>query len=43
MREWESIMGCTVRLSDVLALACPESHGFGFQKSEAQPKPKPWL
>jgi hypothetical protein len=29
--------------SDVLALAWPESHGFGFQKSEAQPKPKPWL
>jgi hypothetical protein len=29
--------------SDVLALAWPESHGFGFQKFEAQPKPKPLL
>jgi hypothetical protein len=24
--------------SDVLALAWPESHGFGFLKSEARPK-----
>jgi hypothetical protein len=41
--RWDFVEKLLLLNSDVLALAWPESHGFGFLKSEARPELRPLL